>query len=189
MKKERAFTLIELMTVIALIAIMTAIAAPSYNDIIKSNRLRSQANDFVASINLARSEAIKRNQNVILCRSADGTSCATTGGWEQGWVIFADANTNGTLDAGEELRIYPALAGGSTLRANNNFINRVTYVPRGYIIGATGGTFVLCDDRTRDGDTDDPEDFQSGRAIIIGPTGRPRTTKAANNLSFATCIG
>jgi type IV fimbrial biogenesis protein FimT len=187
MRRERAFTLMELMIVVALIAILAAMAAPSFNEIIKNNRLTSQVNDFIASINLARSEAIKRNQNVIICRSANGTSCAASDGWEQGWVVYADANNNTDLDVGEELRIYPALAAGNTLRTKNNFINRVTYIPRGYVSGVTGGTFVLCDDQTGDGDTNDNEDFQSGRAIIIGPTGRPRTNKATNS-TFANCI-
>jgi type IV fimbrial biogenesis protein FimT len=187
MKREHAFTMIELMTVLALIAILAAMAAPSFNEIIKSNRLTSQVNDFIAAINLARSEAIKRNQNVILCRSADGTSCAASGGWEQGWMVFADANNNTNIDAGEELRIYPALAAGNTLRPNTPFTTRVTYLPRGYVPGVTGGTFVLCDDQTGDGDTNDNGDFLSGRAIIIGPTGRPRTSRATNS-TFTDCI-
>lgn len=183
MRRERAFTMIELMIVIALIATLTAMVAPSFNEIVKNNRLSSQANDFIASIHLARSEAIKRNQNVFLCRSADGTSCATSGGWEQGWVVFVDINNNTTLDAGEELRIYPALAGGNTLRPTNNFVNSVQFVPRGFVSNI--GTFILCDDQTADGDTNDPEDFRSGKAIIITRS-RPRITNAANSAE-TTC--
>lgn len=184
MRKERAFSIIEVMTVVALIAIMAAMAAPSFTEIVRNNRLVSQANDFVTAINLARSEAIKRNQNVILCRSADGTTCAAAGGWEQGWVIFADSNGNTALDAGEELRIYPSLAGGNTLRPNINFTNRVTYLPRGY--ASAPGSFILCADWTDDRDTNDPEDFRSGRAISIMRTGRPRMDRASNS-TFADC--
>lgn len=97
------FTLIELLVVIALIAILASLAGPSFNDLILKNRLSSMASDFVGSTQLARSEAIKRNVTVTLCQSANGTSCATSGGWQQGWIV---------LQGTAVLQKHDALSGG-----------------------------------------------------------------------------
>lgn len=99
----RGFTLIELMIVIVISAILMATAAPSLIDAVLSNKLSSYANSLVASANLARSEAIKRNSVVRLCASSNGTSCATTGGWEQGWIVM-----HGT----QIIRTQPAASSG-----------------------------------------------------------------------------
>jgi type IV fimbrial biogenesis protein FimT len=87
-RRARGFTLIELMVTVTVIAILALIAAPSFNEAILSNKLAGFSNNFVASVQLARSEAIKRNTPVTLCRSADGQTCATTGTWQQGWIVM-----------------------------------------------------------------------------------------------------
>lgn len=86
---QNGFTLIELMVTVTVLAILVVVAAPSFNETILSNKLTSYANNFVASAILARSEAIKRNAAVTLCRSSDGLTCATTGGWQQGWIVLS----------------------------------------------------------------------------------------------------
>jgi type IV fimbrial biogenesis protein FimT len=113
MKKPHGFTLIELMVVIAIVAILTTMAAPSFKQLIQSNTISSNVNSFLADMRYARSEAIRRGGGVIMCRSnspessspaCNGTSGASSG-WVTGWVIFHDANGNGTIDAGEILRV------------------------------------------------------------------------------------
>ena len=96
MKNDAGFTLIELIVTVAIAAIVLAIAVPSFQETITSNRLTTFSNTFVASLNLARSEAIKQNRRVTLCSSTDGLSCAT-GGYQQGWIIFIDSNNNATV--------------------------------------------------------------------------------------------
>lgn len=190
MKRLHGFTLIEVMVVIALIAIMLTMAVPSFTTMVMNNRLSTQANSLVIAVNLARSEAIKRNRNVVLCRSANGTSCAA-GGWEQGWIIYVDADpTDGpgvNTGAGDViLREFSALTGTNTLRASANYTASITYVPSGFSTQA--GTLVLCDDRDNDGDTADAEDFARGRAIIINNTGRPQMADADPNSGFTNCV-
>lgn len=88
--RMRGFTIVELAVTVAVLAILLAIAAPSFKEIMLGTKLTSQANSLVASAHLARGEAIKRNQPVRLCASSDGASCA--GSWEQGWIVITAAN-------------------------------------------------------------------------------------------------
>ena len=78
------FTLIELLVVVALVAIIQLLAAPALSGMANSMRLTSAANSLFSSLLLARSEAIKRNSRAVVCKSATGDTCITTGGWEQG---------------------------------------------------------------------------------------------------------
>lgn len=118
---NRGFTLIEMMVVVALIAIFALIGVPAYRSITTSNRMATEMNAFVGDLQFARSEAIKRGQDVTMCASANGTAClgANTTNWTPGWIVFADANDNDVVDAGDSiLRIHAALQGGDGLASN-----------------------------------------------------------------------
>lgn len=100
------FSLIELLVVMAVAAILLAIALPSFSDVMVRNRIASSANEFIAAVTYARSEAIRRGGTAGICASSNRTSC--TGAWSDGWLVWADANRNGTLDAAEVLRVGAA---------------------------------------------------------------------------------
>lgn len=82
---QRGFSLIELLTVIALIGITAGLALPSYRSTVINNRLASAANDLVGAINVARSEAIRSRTTIIVK--------AATGGWDSGWTVTDAAGT------------------------------------------------------------------------------------------------
>lgn len=72
--KTRGFTIVELMIVVAIIAILATLAAPSFRELLKNNQVAAQNNELVSLINLARSEAVRRSGlvEVDLEGSADG---------------------------------------------------------------------------------------------------------------------
>lgn len=125
--KRFGFTLIELMVAVAVMAILVAAAAPSFVSIFNGNRLTAISNELAASLQSARMEALRRGQRIVLCNSADGLACAAAGtaAWT-GWLVFADANSNGTREAAEtilrwdpiraplQLRASPAISGGNS---------------------------------------------------------------------------
>lgn len=63
-RKQTGFTLMELMIVIAILGILTAIALPSFQSIIEKRRLVGATDNLFASLQYARSEAIKQNQPI-----------------------------------------------------------------------------------------------------------------------------
>lgn len=170
MKKYSAFTVVELMIVIAMVAILMALAAPSFSNFVKNDRLTTQINTLVGHLAYARSEAILRAQQVGLCASSSGTAC--TGAWSEGWLVYVDSDNSGGYNAAtdEILRVNQALSGNNALTSTlgTNFL----YDNRGY--AATGtGSFSLCDDRG----------VSHAKMIVISNTGRVRQNTGAENPS------
>lgn len=101
--RQTGFNLIELMVVVAIVGIGLTIAAPSFSDAMARNRVASQANEFMAGVNYARSEAIRLGSISGICASNDRTTCS--GNWSDGWLVWSDANRDGAFSAGEVMRI------------------------------------------------------------------------------------
>jgi type IV fimbrial biogenesis protein FimT len=131
--RQAGFTLLELMVGVTIIAILLAMAVPSFTDAGLPSQLRSVANDLVAASQLARSEAIKRNTAMTLCVSPDGATCGS-GNWNQGWILLATGNPqplHRELPAPNGYRVTPA--GGAIA---------LTFQATG--IDATSETFTIC---------------------------------------------
>ncbi|OIN91565.1 MAG: hypothetical protein AUJ20_10565 [Comamonadaceae bacterium CG1_02_60_18] len=143
---ESGFTLIELLVTLAIVVVLVALAAPSFQQLLASTSMTSQANEFLAALNYTRSEAVKRNTQVAMCKSSTGTACVTAGGWQQGWIIFMDPTNSGSLqvvdNATDILRVHAALSGGSTLVGQIGVADYVAYLPNGQ--SSQSGRWDLC---------------------------------------------
>lgn len=152
-RAARGFTLIELMVTVSVAAVLLAVAAPSFNSVVINNRLSGYANSWVASAQLARSEAIKRNSPVTLCRSANGSTCAASGTWDQGWVV-RHATTNTVIQVQQALPDRYDMTGS---------VYTIDFQSVG--AGATVATVKICPTPAlSDG---------AGRDISLSATGRP----------------
>lgn len=156
---ERGFTLVELMVAIAVLGILSTIALPSFSEMILSNKLRSYANNLVASTYLARSEALKSNAVVTLCVSTGGTSCAS-GGWEQGWIVLRGATV---------IQRQQAVAAGYKISEAAG-LTSLNFQPTG--VGATQATLTIC--------RATPTAGSQERVVTISVTGRPSVTKTTS---------
>ncbi|MBF0284293.1 MAG: GspH/FimT family pseudopilin [Magnetococcales bacterium] len=135
------FTLLELLIGMAVVGVITAFALPNFTEMMRKARLNSLSSTFVASLNLARSEAVKRGKNVTVCRrNSSANSCG--GDWMQGWIIHE--GTYAAAPAAAILRTQDAPSGTSTtLSGGTSFANSITFAPSGRV--AAAGTFTLCD--------------------------------------------
>lgn len=100
----RGFTLVELMITVIVLGILTTLAVPSFTDVLNASRLSGQTNELVSALHVARSEAVRRNSNVVFCRTGPTLAACSVGagGWA-GWLVFEDANGDSVFDAGEEV--------------------------------------------------------------------------------------
>jgi type IV fimbrial biogenesis protein FimT len=100
-RAHRGFTLVELLIGIAVLAIVLVLGIPSFAEVIRSNRLASQVNEYITALNFARSEAYKRGLPVIVCVANSALNdCDASAGWSNGWLVFVDTNDNGSFNSG-----------------------------------------------------------------------------------------
>ena len=181
MARNAGFTLVELILVLTICSILVAAAGPSFSQLVSNTRMTSGINSLVYSLNMARSEAVKRASRVVACKTQGSESCTNTGKWSDGWLVFVDTNNNALHDSGEpRLQVRQALKGDISLRGNLMVRNYIGYGPDGMARTSGGafqmGTIVTCDRRGLD----------SGKAIVINSAGRIRTVRAVKT-SFSSC--
>jgi type IV fimbrial biogenesis protein FimT len=179
----------ELMLTLAVAAVIMGIAVPNFNSFIRNNRLTSGANDLLASMQLARTEAVKRQVSVGVCATSNPNVAvpACNGGPFRAWVVWVDADNDWVPDnnANEPvLQRHQPLDGSITVLSDND--GRVRYLASGFAAAPGGGitptaNVAMCDDRgigAVGGNS-------LGRAILITPTGRVRVTRAPGEVSDA----
>jgi type IV fimbrial biogenesis protein FimT len=195
-RPSRGFTLMELMITIALGAVLVAIGAPTMGEMLRNGRLTSSANELLAALTLARSDAVKSQVPVSVCSSNDATillpACNNAGAGFRGYVVWQDPNTNYIVDAGETVlrrvattppavNVYTGQRGALAATAY-----RIRYMQSGFaaVDGTRLGRVLFCDDRgygAGAGNTNRPL-----RVLEVPVTGRAFTLRTYTDLPAAT---
>lgn len=147
----RGFTLHELLIGVATLAVFAAFAIPSWLKFIDSNRRATEVNRFISTIQLARSEALRRGRTVVVCPSADSTNCGDRGEWRVGWLAHPE-------DRPETVLMVHRVGSQRDITAN-----RDRFLVRPPHRRSTNGTVTFCG---RHG--------AAPRAVVVGLIGRPR---------------
>ncbi len=197
MKKHTGFTLTELMITLAIVGILLTVGVPSLKTLMQGNQLIASTNEIVSALHIARSEAIKLNTRVSICESSNGATCATTGSWKNGWIVFIDgngANPGDLVNTGSPcaaantdclLRIHDAISDNqlsvTAVNSANNSVSSFTFTSRGLpkaINGATqSGVFSLCN-------YDSSNNVIGFRAVLLSLSGRVRVS---DNQAVISC--
>lgn len=152
LKFSMGFSLIEMMVVISIIAIMAAVAIPSFQSLIRSQRVKSSSYELFTSLMVARSEAIKRNKDIKI-------EPVTAGSWQSGWRVSV-------VDPSAVLKNQEALKGIAISGAPAS----LTYKRTGRLSETALPSFQL---------NVDPADSAFIRCLTIELSGLPRTKKGA----------
>lgn len=158
--------------VIAIAGILLGIGMPNLRSFIVSNRLTTAANDIIAALQLARSEATRRGVTVIL--RTNGT--AGSGDFSTGWQLFADADADGVIDTGELVRAGGAIDNSMSMRASTStFGTDITFDGAGRSVNGSGVVVICLGGVLVDGSE------SRSRAIIIDRGGRVRQAALSSN--------
>lgn len=144
---QTGFSLLELMITVLILSVIAAFAVPSFQSLIMLNRLASEANELVAALSQARTEAIRVNRRAVLCRAGlaggqvdAGSGCVSGGGGWGGWMVFVDADGSGTYNPNatsnpDEVLIRTHVFHGTLQPVSGNALsgagNRIVFRPDG----------------------------------------------------------
>jgi Tfp pilus assembly protein FimT len=186
------------MITLALSAALTAIAIPNMRYFIRNNRLSAAANDLLHSTQVARSEAIKRQLNVVVCATEDPHAAqpSCSNGAFNGWIVFVDANANWVADIDDEdtpddeaevvIERHELLH--DSVSVNNDHDGILSYARSGFAnpagVRVPTRTVVLCDERGNQ----KVGNNSNARAILIDATGRARVTRDFDEVTSAISI-
>ena len=179
-RKQRGFTLIELVTTLGVATILISMAVPGINVFLLNSRQSSSVNELVSAMHLARSSAITKKSRFTICASSAGATCENVE-WDRGWILFGDTDSDQTVDVGEIIVGTGAAIDGLTIESSE-FARYFMYRPNGRVMNATinanAGEFTICDTRGAG----------HARVVILDVAGRPRLSETESDGSAPSCI-
>ena len=182
--KYSGFTLLELLTTVAVVSIVLSLGVPNFQSFVKNNRLRTQTNLLVLDINYARSEAIKRGEKLVLCRSintqnVNPTCSGTAKSWSAGWLLFVSNDANNSYDSGTDilLKRTELSSPGITFTSNSEATLSLLFNGDGSKSGTAEARFAICDDRGT----------AYGRVLTVTNTGRAGLSSGSVDSPIVSC--
>ncbi len=168
MKQVKGFTLLELMVTLGVASILVSVGVPSFRSAIMDNRMVRDSNQLVASINLARSSAVRYQRTAIICTSANFNAavptCSGSTDWSAGYIVWVDKDRDAATDANEVIAVQAPIHDANTF--SSTAVNRFSFDARGF--GATpGDDLMLCDSRSG----------ETGRRIRVNNVGRSNVSR------------
>lgn len=135
---RRGFTLIELMVTLSVLVVVMSVAVPSMFDFLASNQVVASKTAFAGAVALARTEAAKRGQVVILQALGDGPAGNE---FVNGWEIVADEDGNGVAGANEaRLR----RAAGTLDKVHVSGSRSLAFRATGALVGNVAEVYTVC---------------------------------------------
>ena len=163
-------TLIELITTLSIIALLSALAKPNIEKVIEQSRIHTETDTLHSRLNYTRSQAVILSENVVICPEKNH-QCGSD--WNTATLVFVDKNNNVKYEKSDTLiRRFPPLS------QTNHFTWKsfskqkgISYNPHGFTL-KHNGSFYICP----------PSDNEKlGNVLIINRMGRARKAQDTNN--------
>ena len=168
-RRARAFTLIELLMAIAILAVLCSLGVPAFGSLAGRAHGRNARTELVTALNQARLAAVMQRARTSACPSRDQQQCVRTTEWHHGWIVFADRDRDGLRSAGEPLlAINQGQPGGVAILSTAGRLH-VDYRPDGSV-GGTNLTLTVCDRQAG---------AAEARAVVVNQAGRVRQGTAS----------
>ena len=165
---QRGVTMAELVIVMLIVAIITAIGVPLYRHVTTDNRMATEVNALLGDLEYARSEAAREGRTITVCIAGSVTSpysCAGTGTdtWQDGWIVFVDVNDNQTIASDQDvLRVQQPFTSGDTFVSDYG-VNSVSFNRDGFAYtGEANVTITL---------TNSSDDAVFTRCLLLSQSG------------------
>lgn len=172
MQNQKGFTLLELLSALAVAVILVTVAVPGMQAVTTSSRQASSVNELVSAFHVTRSTAVTQNTQATLCASDDGETCGADG-WQDGYIVFRDIDSDQKVDADDSIISRSGPINGITVRPAGIGL-AVTYRSNGRINlpGANGviGALIVCD----------AHNSSHARGFAVDISGRPRVLPNEN---------
>ncbi|MDP9933164.1 GspH/FimT family pseudopilin [Variovorax paradoxus] len=171
------FTLIELMVTVAVAAVLLVVAVPSFVSFQRNSELTSATNSFVAAVNAARGEAMKRGMNAMVVPTT-GTD------WSTGWTVFVDQDRSGGLNTGDTTVLqqpaFPSYLSATGQGTASETPAYIMFDASGYAKTKTAGFGALTMTIARSDVSDTAQTAQT-RRIVIAKSGRARSCRPSTD--------
>lgn len=175
-RRQGGFSIIELVTVVAILAIMLGFAIPSFQEFVVNYRTSVQTNDLMADLAIARSEAVKYARRTEV--RAEG------GNWTDGWIVWTDLDGDNGVDDDEVVKRHGQAEQDFTITAGDTGGTAapiVAFGVTGTVIAPVGNNpieFAIC--------RPDNDNARS-RGIRLERSGRAESRKAQDNTPANRC--
>lgn len=139
-------TVVELLIIMAALAIVILVAVPGTSMVTERLRLKAASSDLVSSLNLARTEALRRGSTVRVCPSSNGRFCRKDGDWAQGWLVYTDGNADGVVQDIELIRAFEGPNEHVLISADGAAATAASFTLSGLVRanGSDSAEFLLC---------------------------------------------
>lgn len=174
LERSGGLSLIELMITVAILGLILSLATPGFAGMIARTHRSEAVHLLFSQLQLARSEAVKRQSRVVLCSSDDGLHCSGSGHWQGGWIIFHDRNHNNHREALEAIINYqPPVHKSLTITFRRP--QKLFYKEDG--MAWPNGTFRICSSHPR----------AKPKVVVVSLTGRNRIADTAPGKKTIAC--
>ncbi len=164
LRTSRGFTLVELLMVLAIVAVLSTLAVPAFGAFIGRTQARTARNVLETSLNQARIAAVNHGGHVVVCPSLDAAHCARATTWHQGWILYVDLDHDRVRADHEPLLAVGQVHARGVAIVSSSGRLVLDYRPDGSASG-TNLTLTVCDRQSGAG---------GASTVVVSPSGRVR---------------